>query len=120
MAGFIERDQWNSFLTEFSKRNQLRPTRLEEVGSLGDQEEETYLPLLGVSLETKGSRAGSIVVLLGGETAKEERHADHVVEDVQRITPLVGIKGFEDGLGFETRDGKTLLLFEQLPELPAD
>ena len=120
MAGFIERDQWNSFLTEFSKRNQLRPTRLEELGSLGDQEQDTYLPLLGVSLETKGSRAGSIVVMLGGETAKEERHADHVVEDVQRITPLVGIKGFEDGLGFETRDGKTLLLFEQLPELPAE
>ena len=119
MAGFIERDHWKSFLTEFSTRNQLRPTRLEEVGSLGDQEEETYLPLLGISLETKGSRAGSVIVMLGGESAKEQRHADHIVEDVQRITPLVGIKGLEDGLGFETSEGKTLLLFAQLPELPA-
>jgi hypothetical protein len=39
---------------------------------------------------------------------------------VQKIAPLVGITGVEDGLGFEDQEGaKTLLIFEQLPELPA-
>ena len=54
MPGFIEKDQWKSFLDEFSKRNQMRATRLEVVGELGDQEEEEHLPLVGVSFETKG------------------------------------------------------------------
>lgn len=119
MAGFIERDEWKTFLDEFSKRNQLRPTRLEIVGEIGDQEEELYLPLVGVSFEVKGAEAGSVEVILGGETAKDKRHVEHLITNVQRIAPLIGIKGLEDGLGFEdVEGGKTLLLFEKLPELP--
>jgi hypothetical protein len=34
MPGFIERSQWKTFLDEFSKRNQLRTTRLEVVNKL--------------------------------------------------------------------------------------
>jgi hypothetical protein len=121
MSGFIERDQWKSFLDEFSKRNQLRATRLEVVGELGDQEEEEYLPLIGVSFETKGSAAGSVEVILGGESTADERHLEHTISKVQRIAPLVGVTGFEDGLGFEDQEGgKTLLLFEKLLELPEE
>ena len=119
MSGFIERDQWKSFLDEFSKRNQLRATKLEVVGELGDQHEEEYLPLVGVSWETKGSAAGSVEVILGGESAADERRVDHIISNVQRIAPLIGLTGFEDGLGFEDLEGgKTLLLFEKLTELP--
>jgi hypothetical protein len=119
MPGFIEQDQWKSFLDEFSKRNQLRATRLEVVSELGDQQEEEYLPLLGVSLESKGSAAGSVEIILGGETAADERHVEHIVNNVQRIAPLIGLTGLEDGLGLEDQEGgKTLLLFERLPELP--
>ena len=119
MSGFIERDQWKSFLDEFSKRNQLRATKLEVVGDLGDQHEEEYLPLVGVSWETKGSAAGSVEVILGGESAADERRVDHIISNVQRIAPLIGLTGFEDGLGFEDLEGgKTLLLFEKLTELP--
>lgn len=119
MSGFIERDQWKSFLDEFSKRNQLRATRLEVVGELGAQEEEEYLPLVGVSFETKGTAAGNVEVILGGESAADERHVEHMISKVQRIAPLIGVRGFEDGLGFEDQEGgKTLLLFERLPELP--
>jgi hypothetical protein len=121
MSGFIERDQWKSFLDEFSKRNQLRATRLEVVGELGDQEEEEYLPLVGVSFEDKGSAAGSVEVILGGESTADERHLEHTISKVQRIAPLVGVTGFEDGLGFEDQEGgKTLLLFEKLLELPEE
>jgi len=119
MSGFIEQKQWKSFLDEFSKRNQFRATRLEIVGQIGAQEEEKYLPLVGVSFEPKGSDAGSVVVVLGGETVKDQRHIEHLITRVQRIAPLIGLTGLEDGLGFETQEGeKTLLLFEKLPEIP--
>jgi len=119
MAGFIERDQWKSFLDEFSKRNHGRPTRLEVVGELGAQEVEKFLPLVGVSLETKGSAAGSVEIILGGETASDQRHLEHVISNVERIAPLVGLTSVEDGLGFEDKhEAKTLLLFENLPEIP--
>ncbi|MDX6500321.1 MAG: hypothetical protein QOG23_3581 [Blastocatellia bacterium] len=119
MSGFIEQDRWKSFLDEFSKRNQLRATRLEVVSELGDQQEEEYLPLVGVSFESKGSAAGSVEIILGGETAADERHVEHIVNSVQRIAPLIGLTGVEDGLGLEDKEGgKTLLLFERLLELP--
>ena len=121
MPGFIEKDQWKTFLDEFSKRNQLRATRLEIVGEIGAQEEEEYLPLIGVSLETKGTAAGSVEVILGGESPADDRHVEHMISKVQKIAPLIGVSGFEDGLGFEDQEGgKTLLLFEKLPELPED
>ena len=120
MAGFIEREAWKTFLEEFSKRNQLRATRVEVVGEIGDQEEEQYLPLIGVSYEMKGVEAGAVEVILGGESTADPRHVTHLVENVERIAPLVGIKGFEDGLGIEDSEGtKTLIRFEVLPGLPA-
>jgi hypothetical protein len=119
MPGFIEKEKWKTFLDEFSKRNQLRATRLEVVGEIGAQEEEEYLPLIGVSLETKGTAAGSVEVILGGESPADDRHMEHMISKVQKIAPLIGVSGFEDGLGFEDQEGgKTLLLFEKLPELP--
>ncbi len=118
MSGFIERDQWKTFLDEFSKRNQLRATRLEVVGELGAQQEEEYLPLVGVSFETKGSAAGSVEVILGGESRADERHLEHTISKVERIAPLIGVTSLEDGIGFEDQEGgKTLLLFEKLLEL---
>jgi hypothetical protein len=118
MKGEIERSNWKTFLDEFSKRNQLRPTRLEVIGDMGAQEEEQYLPFIGASFESKGAAAGSVEIILGGETAADESHVTHTILNVQTIVPLVGIKGLEDGLGFTDKDGtKTILRFETLPEL---
>ena len=120
MQGEIERNQWKTFLEEFSRRNQLRPTRLEIIGAeIGAQEEETHLPLTGISFETKGTASGSVEIILGGETAAESRRLTHTVTGVRRIVPLVGASALEDGLGIEDEDGvKTLLRFETLPEIP--
>jgi hypothetical protein len=120
MKGEIPRDQWKTFLDDFSKRNQLRPTRLEVIGlEIGAQEEEELLPFLGISFERKGTAAGSIEILLGGETAREPRQLTHTIFNAQRIVPIVGIAALEDGLGIEDKDGvKTLLRFEELPEIP--
>lgn len=120
MKGEIARDQWKTFLDEFSKRNQLRPTRIEVIGQeIGAQEEEELLPFLGVSFERKGTAAGSVEIILGGETAREPRELTHMVLNVDRIVPITGISSLEDGLGIEDKDGvKTLLIFETLPEIP--
>jgi hypothetical protein len=123
MPGFIEQDRWKSFLDDFTKRNQFRATRLEIIGEeIGVQREEDFLPLVGVSLETKGTEAGSVVVILGGETANDQRHVERRIESVQRIAPLLGeTSGLEEGVGFEDAAGaKTLLLLEHLPEIPAN
>ncbi len=119
MTGFIEQRQWKSFLNDFSKRNQHRATRMEVVGDIGAQEEKAYLPLVGVTLEPRGTEAGSVAVVLGGYSGKNERRVERLIQKVERIAPLVGISGLEDGLGFEAQDGvKTLLTFEKLPEIP--
>ena len=120
MQGEIERNQWETFLDEFSRRNQSRPTRLEVIGEeIGAQEEETHLPLTGVSFETKGTASGSVEIILGGESTADSRRLTHTVAGVKRIVPLVGTGALEDGLAIESEDGvKTLLRFETLPELP--
>ena len=119
MAGFIEREQWKDFLDEFTKRNQLRATRLEVIGEIGAQEEEENLPLVGVSFEPKGTAAGGVEIVLGGETARDPRRVEHLITNTQRIAPLIGPDGLEEGLGFEDQDGnKTLLTFERLLEIP--
>ena len=119
IPGFIEQSQWQNFLDGFSKRNQGRATRLEVIGELGAQKQEEYLPLVGVSLDPKGTAAGSAEIMLAGEGPADDRHVEHTIRNVQKIAPLVGVTGLEDGLGFEDEQGtKTLLIFEQLPELP--
>lgn len=122
MKGEIDRENWKDFLNEFSKRNELRPTRLEVLNDdIGAEEEGVHLPLVGISFESKGSATGSVEILLGGETSKDDRHLDHLVPNVRQIVPIVGIKGIEDGLSIEDDEGgRTLVLFEELPELPAE
>jgi hypothetical protein len=117
---FIKPEQWKTFLDDFTKRNQFRATHLEVLSNeMGVNEEEEFLPLVGVSFEPRGSDAGSVMIILGGETAKDQRHVEHLVEEVERIAPITGVTGLEDGLGFEDRGGdKTLLIFQQLPEIP--
>lgn len=118
--GEIEPDRWNEFLADFSKRNENKPTRLEVVGlDVGAQILEKCLPLVGVNFEPKGSEAGSVEIILGGDSAEGPRQMEHLVEKTKRIIPLTGSQSFEDGLGFEGEDGtRTLLIFEGLRELP--
>ena len=119
MSEVIEREQWDNFIKEFNRRNALRATRLEVVGSeIGAQEEEELLPLTGISLETKGADAPRIEISLGGETAKEERQLTHMIVRVRSIMAKVGVDLREEALLIEDEEGtKTILLFQTLPEL---
>ncbi len=119
MNEVIERKEWDDFINEFNRRNELRPTRLEVVsGEIGAQEEEELLPLTGISLETKGDDAPRIEIALGGETAKEERHMTHMIGRVRSIMIKMGADLREEALLIEDEEGtKTILHFETLPEL---
>ena len=113
MPGFIEQDRWGSFLDEFTKRNQLRATRLEVVGEIGAQEEEEYLPFVGVTLERKGSAAGNIEVVLGGETAKDQRRVEHLITRPERIAPLIGPTGLKRAWASKIRKVARLYLLSR-------
>lgn len=118
MAGFIEQGNWKTFLDDFTRRNQFRATRLQTISKFGAQEEGQYLPLVGINYEEKGSDAGDVVIILGGEAIEDARHLEHLIPEVEEIAPFVGETG-EEGIGFEDHEGaKTLLVFEKLPEIP--
>ncbi len=119
MQGLIDRQQWNNFLKDFNKRNALRASRLEILGDeIGAQEEERHLPLSGVSLEEKGDGAPRVEISLGGETAKDERHITHTMSHVRSIMTKVGVDLREEALLIADEEGnKTILLFDELPEL---
>ena len=119
MKGEIPRDQWQTYLEEFSKRNSGRPADLEVLSEeLGDQEEAQMLPFEGITLETKGSQAASAEIMMGGTGAADDRNLTHTVSHVRLIVPKVGPDGREEALEIEAEDGtKTILVFKALPEL---
>lgn len=119
-SGEIARDRWNEFLSDFSRRNENRPTRLEVIGpETGAQELEKFLPLIGITFEPEGSAAGSVEIILGGRSVEDPRHMEHMVLNTKRIVPITGSHGIEDGIGAEAEDGTlTLLTFEELRKLP--
>ena len=51
MKDTFDRSVWISYFTEFTKRNQSRPTVLEVFGDNGAQTEERGLPFVGISLD---------------------------------------------------------------------
>ena len=51
---------------------------------VGAQEEKEFLPLVGVSFEPKGTSAGSVAIIMGGKTAEDPRHVEHLIPKVQR------------------------------------
>ena len=120
MKDNIERETWALFLTEFSKRNQLRPTWLQVFGEAGAQSEEQDLPLLGISIEEKGANAPSVQIMLGGHDAIEKRHLTHVISNVQRVMPQVGTDGRDDAIEFVDQKGEaSLLIFKHRARMAA-
>ena len=85
----------------------------------GTQHEAEMLPFQGITLETKGSLASSVEIMLGGAGA-DKRNLTHTITQVRRIVPKAGADGREDALEIEAGDGaKTILIFKALAELTA-
>ena len=120
MQGEIQQEQWQAYLDGFSKRNSGRMANLQILSDeLGTQEEAEMLPFEGITLETKGSFASSVEIMLGGTGSADDRNLTHTVPQVRRIVPKMGADGREDALEIEADDrAKTILIFKTPPELP--
>ena len=120
MQGEIQHKQWQAYLDDFSKRNSGRTADLQILSNeLGTQEEAEMLPFEGITLETKGSLASSVEIMLGGTGSADNCNLTHTVTQVRRIVPKTGADGREDALEIEAKDGaKTILVFKRPPELP--
>jgi Family of unknown function (DUF5335) len=106
----LDRSVWVSYLDEFTRRNQSRPTRLEIFGELGAQEEEHGLPFVGISLDADSRTLPSVEIMLGRPGVKEQQHLTHVIADVKEITPKRGPDGSDEALEIISAQGETSLL----------
>ena len=120
MKDNIEREAWASYLTQFNKRNQSRPTWLQVFGEAGAQSEEQGLPLVGISIEEKGADAPRVQIMLGGHDAIETRHLTHMISNVDRVTRRVGTDGRDDAIEFVDKQGEaSLLIFKHRARMAA-
>ena len=113
MKDNIERNGWATFIDEFSKRNTSRPTWLQVLGEGGAQSEEHGLPLTGISLEEKDGSLPRVQIMLGGHDAMGMSHLTHVVSELDRVMPQVGIDGRDESIEFVDKNGEaSLLIFD--------
>ena len=109
----IDRSVWINYFNEFTRRNQMRPTRLEVFGEMGAQEEERGLPFEGIALDTHGGALPSVEIMFGGHNAMEPRQLTRVIAKVQKITPKRGLDGRDEALEIVSAEGsRNLLRFE--------
>jgi hypothetical protein len=109
----IERDQWNSFLTNFTREYRGAHARLDVVGSeVGYQVETDDRPFDGVSADTKDGECA--VWIIFGSTP--ENHLTHGVRDVSAIWVLRPVGKGGAVLEVEARDGVRTVLELTSPE----
>jgi hypothetical protein len=119
MTHEIPQDQWVPYFNDVSRLYQGWSTTIEVLaGTLGDQREAEDVPFQGMSLETKGSECGDVLVEIGDAgTSYEVHHVDH---------PMI-VRGAELQLGAETdieiesEDGiVTIVRLRRRRELPEE
>ena len=79
----ISSDRWTAFFEEFSSRRQGALITVETIAPQEEPKTEIHaLPLVGISLDTKGSGANSIELLLGTEAS------DHITHSIMHPTQV--------------------------------
>ncbi len=113
----LPREEWKPFLNEFSTLHQGEKASLEVIGDdVGDQEEANSLPFVGVSVDTKGSEAGAIMIMLGTEA---DDHLEHLIVTPTHLRIKVDGDLEQDVLEIEDEDGiKTILHLAPIERLP--
>ena len=91
MQGEIQQEQWQAYLDDFSKRNSGRMADLQIISEeVGTQREAEMLTFEGITLETKGSLASSVEIMLGSGGSADDRNLTHTITQVRRIVPKIG------------------------------
>ena len=111
----IEPSSWRANLADFSKRNKMRPTRLEVLGPTRGVESDFWLEdgllFAGIALEMDGVFGPFIEVMLQAP-AGSQGHMSHTVAGVKRVE-FDTTAGLDEGLEIEDREGAvTIMRFE--------
>ncbi|RKH65841.1 DUF5335 family protein [Corallococcus aberystwythensis] len=110
----IPREQWASYLAGISKQDATQWVRVESIDAdSGDQPLADRLPLVEISLETKGSDSGAVQIIVGREN---ERITHRILEPDHLAAELDGDSRVLECLEIGERGGKTLIFFERLGE----
>jgi hypothetical protein len=112
----IEKDQWVTFLADFTRENRGAPARLEVAGAeVGHQVETENLPFDGVSTDGKDSEQA--VWISFGSTLE-----DHLTHGIQNVTAIwVRLPSGQAGAALKViaNDGTTTILQLSRPEVYA-
>lgn len=110
----IPREEWPVFFEQFSSQHAGWLVTLDLSEREPAQAEAHNLPLQGISLDTKGSDAGSVTVTVGsGDT-----QLTHVIDDPVRVQLVETPEGAHEALEFELKDGSRARLRFRVVALP--
>jgi hypothetical protein len=110
----IPREEWASYLSGISRKDATQWVRVESIDAeTGDQPLADRLPLVDISLETKGSDAGAVQIIVGREN---ERITHRILEPDHLYAELDSQTGELECLEIGERGGKTLIFFERPTE----
>ena len=114
----ISRDEWVRVLDDFSKRHEGWIVTMEVVGAtIGDQEEASGLPLVGIGADVKDNES-RIEVMLGG---RPEAHVTRIIEVPKRVWLERADEPAHDAVAVESEDGTTTIVrFQHVPPEAVD
>ena len=114
----IPRAQWSRFFDDFSKQHEGWIVTLEVLSpDIGDQEEVTGLPLVGISADLK-DRENPIEIMVGG---RPEAHVTHIINSPQHVWLKQPEEAAHEAVEIEAADGTTTLVrFHHIPPEEAE
>lgn len=114
-----DRTNWSNYIASFNKRNMSRPTWLQIQTSNRAYSESRDLPLLGISVEERGSDAPRVQISLG-EDRIGTRHLTHTIAGLKSLTIYLGSDFREDSVEFVDKSGTaSLLIFRHRAKMAA-
>ena len=110
----IPREEWASYLAGISRKDATQWVRVEFIDAeSGDQPLADRLPLVDISLETKGSDAGAVQIIVG----REGQEVTHRILEPDRVYAELDDKTQAlECLEIGEKGGKTLIFFERPTE----
>lgn len=108
----IDRGQWGRYFDKLSRQEMKHPVHIEVDGEdIGNEVLSRQMPLMGLTLERKGSAAGDIDVVVG--RAGDQGIIDHRVPHAEHIYVQESDNGDLECIDIEDSDhNKTLVYFD--------
>lgn len=114
----IPRENWDLYLNALSNRCKNLPVNVRLEGQdIGDQVLAEHMPLVGISLEKKGSEKDALSITVANQPTES---LTHMVEHPEHIFVRESENGQVEVIDIEGANRiKTLIFFEEFTELPA-